>query len=59
MVKRQVDDMQELLGDDWSHIGVGRDDGKEAGEYSAIFFQKYVISWPFVTYKKAQVVKSL
>jgi len=26
--------------DSWSYIGVGRDDGKKAGEYSPIFFRK-------------------
>ena len=26
-------------GGDWKYIGVGRDDGKEAGEYSPIFFR--------------------
>ncbi|KAG7097724.1 hypothetical protein E1B28_005045 [Marasmius oreades] len=37
---RQVRDLAELLGDDWSWVGVGRDDGKEAGEFSPIFFKK-------------------
>lgn len=30
---RQVNDLQELLGSEWDHRGVGRDDGKEAGEF--------------------------
>lgn len=41
-LKRQVDDLQDLLsrisGTNWSYIGVGRDDGKEKGEYEAIFY---------------------
>ncbi|KAL1747421.1 Endonuclease/exonuclease/phosphatase [Schizophyllum fasciatum] len=36
---RQVKDLKELLGADWSYVGVGRDDGKEAGEYSPIFWK--------------------
>lgn len=40
-MKRQVDDLQVLLGDDWGWIGVGRDDGEERGEYSPIFYRKY------------------
>ena len=34
----QLHDFQRLL-DDYSYIGVGRDDGKEAGEYAAIFYK--------------------
>jgi len=37
---RQVHDLAELLGDDWSWIGVGRDDGINAGEFSPIFYKK-------------------
>jgi len=37
---RQVHDLEELLGDDWGWIGVGRDDGVEAGEFSPIFYKK-------------------
>ncbi|KAG7887464.1 hypothetical protein KL907_003821 [Ogataea polymorpha] len=33
---RQVEDLKELL--DMPYIGVGRDDGAQAGEYQAIFF---------------------
>lgn len=32
-LSRQVNDLQELLGPEWDHRGVGRDDGKEAGEF--------------------------
>ncbi|EMD36864.1 hypothetical protein CERSUDRAFT_83897 [Gelatoporia subvermispora B] len=41
---RQVHDLQELLGDDWAWIGVGRDDGVEAGEFSPIFYRKSRLS---------------
>lgn len=43
-----VDTLTELNKDcpenapDWSYIGVGRDDGKEAGEYSPIFYRSSV-----------------
>ncbi|RXK35888.1 hypothetical protein M231_06852 [Tremella mesenterica] len=36
--KNQLDDIQTLLGPEYSHVGVGRDDGIEAGEYSPIFY---------------------
>ncbi|KAL1411634.1 hypothetical protein Q8F55_002598 [Vanrija albida] len=34
----QLADLAALLGPKWAHVGVGRDDGKQAGEYSPIFF---------------------
>lgn len=37
--KDQMDDMQQAL-PNYASIGVGRDDGKEKGEYSAIFYKK-------------------
>ncbi|EPT03257.1 hypothetical protein FOMPIDRAFT_1047244 [Fomitopsis schrenkii] len=37
---RQVHDLAELLGDDWAWVGVGRDDGKQAGEFCPIFYKK-------------------
>ncbi|KAK7059981.1 Endo/exonuclease/phosphatase domain-containing protein, partial [Favolaschia claudopus] len=37
---RQVRDLAELFGDGWAWVGVGRDDGKEAGEFSPIFYDK-------------------
>ena len=36
--KRQIDDLFDLL-DGYEWIGVGRDDGKETGEYNAIFYK--------------------
>ncbi|KAJ8522078.1 hypothetical protein ONZ45_g1265 [Pleurotus djamor] len=41
---RQVRDLAELFGDEWAWIGVGRDDGVQAGEFSPIFFKKSVIT---------------
>jgi len=35
----QMKDMDSLL-NDYSFVGVGRDDGKDSGEYSAIFYNK-------------------
>ncbi|KAJ7472887.1 Endonuclease/exonuclease/phosphatase [Mycena galericulata] len=37
---RQVHDLAELFGPEWDWVGVGRDDGLEAGEYSPIFYKK-------------------
>ncbi|KAI9271817.1 DNase I-like protein [Phascolomyces articulosus] len=48
VTKRQLDDLQVLLGNDFAHIGVGREDGKEDGEYSPIFYKKSaakLINW--------------
>ncbi|TFK66224.1 hypothetical protein BDN72DRAFT_860062 [Pluteus cervinus] len=36
---RQVQDLAELLGADWSWTGVGRSDGKNVGEYNPIFYK--------------------
>ena len=36
------------VGGKWKHIGVGRDDGKEAGEYSPIFYRPSV--WKLKTW---------
>ncbi|KAJ2979429.1 hypothetical protein NUW54_g11142 [Trametes sanguinea] len=38
---RQVTDLATLLGDGWGWVGVGRDDGVAAGEFSPIFYKKY------------------
>ncbi|ESZ95778.1 hypothetical protein SBOR_3795 [Sclerotinia borealis F-4128] len=49
----QLIDIQNALnegpGSEWSHLGVGRDDGKEAGEYSPILYRPAV--WDLVLYK--------
>lgn len=34
----QVADVQAEMGSSWSHIGVGRDDGAAAGEFSPVFY---------------------
>ncbi|OYU26230.1 MAG: endonuclease [Burkholderiales bacterium PBB2] len=34
----QIDELSRM--DEFAHVGVGRDDGKRAGEHSAIFFRK-------------------
>ncbi|THU87178.1 hypothetical protein K435DRAFT_804546 [Dendrothele bispora CBS 962.96] len=36
---RQVNDLAELFGDQWKWVGVGRDDGVAAGEFSPIFYK--------------------
>ncbi|KAI9242857.1 MAG: endonuclease/exonuclease/phosphatase [Podila humilis] len=38
----QLLDILEGLGPEWAYIGVGRDDGKKAGEYSPILFRSRV-----------------
>lgn len=35
----QLQDIQSHLGSSWAHIGLGRDDGKAAGEFSPIFYR--------------------
>jgi len=44
--KRQIDDLENLL-ENHNWIGVGRDDGKSAGEFSPIFYDstKYEAQW--------------
>lgn len=39
VLHEQLTDLKDGLGDEWSHIGVGRDDGEEAGEYSPILYR--------------------
>ena len=39
VLKRQLSDMAALL-TDYDHIGVGRDDGRSAGEHEAIFYDR-------------------
>ena len=36
----QLLDLSTLLGDTYAHVGVGRDDGQQAGEYSPIFYDQ-------------------
>ncbi|KAF9329215.1 hypothetical protein BG006_007668 [Podila minutissima] len=39
VLHHQLLDILEGLGPEWAYVGVGRDDGKEAGEYSPILFR--------------------
>ncbi|WVQ93459.1 hypothetical protein IAU59_000533 [Kwoniella sp. CBS 9459] len=48
VLHNQLLDLVDLLGPTYSYVGVGRDDGKEAGEYSPIFYDKRkysVVKW--------------
>lgn len=38
VLHNQLLDIQSLLGPEWAYVGVGRDDGQKAGEYSPIFY---------------------
>lgn len=38
-LQQQVEDLNTDLGDAWKYVGVGRDDGDRAGEFSPIFYQ--------------------
>jgi endonuclease/exonuclease/phosphatase family metal-dependent hydrolase len=42
VLNNQVVDIMNGLGPDWTYIGVGRDDGKQKGEYSPLIFRKAV-----------------
>ncbi|KAK2016081.1 endonuclease/Exonuclease/phosphatase [Colletotrichum eremochloae] len=42
-LNNQKDDIQKGLGDNWAHIGVGRDDGKKGGEFNPIFYRTDVL----------------
>ena len=45
VLKRQLDDVLEGLNStsvEWAYIGVGRDDGVEAGEFAPIFYRPAV-----------------
>lgn len=42
----QLKDILSLLGPDWGHFGVGREDGKTRGEYAPVLFQK--LQWELV-----------
>lgn len=38
-----MNDLQELLGSEWDHRGVGRDDGKQAGEFRFRPFYQFAL----------------
>ncbi|KAL8392959.1 hypothetical protein RB595_002956 [Gaeumannomyces hyphopodioides] len=40
VLNNQLKDVKKGLGNDWDHVGVGRDDGKTKGEYSPILYKK-------------------
>lgn len=40
---QQLRDIKKGLGSEWEHIGTGRDDGKEAGEYVPILYRPSVL----------------
>lgn len=40
MYHNQLTDFAQLLGPTYAHVGVGRDDGSKAGEYSCIFYDR-------------------
>lgn len=42
VLHNQLVDIMSGLGDEWDYIGVGRDDGKQAGEYSPIIYRKAI-----------------
>lgn len=48
-LNNQVVDIMSGLGSEWSYIGVGRDDGKQKGEYSPLIFRKAV--WEVESWK--------
>ncbi|KAI9483691.1 MAG: Endonuclease/exonuclease/phosphatase [Benjaminiella poitrasii] len=43
-VHHQVLDLNALLNDNYAWIGVGRNDGDKAGEFSALFYKKSILS---------------
>ncbi|KAF2853976.1 endonuclease/exonuclease/phosphatase family protein-like protein [Plenodomus tracheiphilus IPT5] len=49
VLHEQLVDILAGLGDEWTHIGVGRDDGKEKGEYSPVLYRKAV--WELVNWR--------
>jgi endonuclease/exonuclease/phosphatase family metal-dependent hydrolase len=49
VLNNQIVDIMSGLGSDWTYIGVGRDDGKTAGEYSPLIFRKAV--WEVESWK--------
>ncbi len=49
VLHEQLVDIMNGLGDEWGYIGVGRDDGKKAGEYGPIIYRKSV--WQVETWR--------
>ncbi|WDF67475.1 endonuclease/exonuclease/phosphatase family protein [Sphingobacterium oryzagri] len=40
VLHHQLLQLDSLIGDDYAHVGIGRDDGKTKGEYAPIFYKK-------------------
>jgi len=38
VLQSQLSDLATAFGDEWAHVGVGRDDGKAAGEFNPVFY---------------------
>lgn len=47
VLSNQLKDVLGNLGDKWAHIGVGRDDGDDEGEFSPIIYRKDVLAVVF------------
>lgn len=46
VLHEQLVDILDGLGDSWTYVGVGRDDGQQSGEYSPIIYRKAVWQLP-------------
>lgn len=44
VLDNQLSDIKNVLGSNWAHIGVGRDDGDDEGEYSPIIYRSDVLA---------------
>ncbi|KAK5944633.1 hypothetical protein PMZ80_003916 [Knufia obscura] len=40
VLQTQLEDLVTAFGGEWTHMGVGRDDGKEGGEFNPIFYRR-------------------
>ncbi|GAA5864348.1 hypothetical protein JCM1840_006753 [Sporobolomyces johnsonii] len=40
VLDHQLGDIEKLVGEEWAHVGVGRNDGKKAGEAVPIFYRR-------------------
>lgn len=51
VLHQQLLDVKSGLGSSWAHLGTGRDDGKQAGEYVPLLYQPAVLKLLFSTQK--------
>lgn len=51
VLNQQLLDIKKGMGVDWAHLGTGRDDGKQAGEYVPILYQPSVLRLVLSTQK--------